>query len=233
VAGDWIKMRMDLPDDPAVYKLASITKLDRLSVVGRLYAFWAWADKHAVDGRVDGATSLLVDDVTRCDGFADALVLVKWLEIGDDFIALPHHERHNGESAKERGLKNARQARWRDGKAKVPPTTVDAPPSTQASTREEKRREEKKKDSEPVGFAEFWQEYPNHTAKANALKAWSKVPAELHSEIMAAVAAQKRSPAWTKDSGQFVPHAATWINGKRWEDQPAAGDRSDAFSGAI
>jgi hypothetical protein len=146
VAGDWIKMRNDLPNDPAVYKLSSITNLDRLAVVGRLYAFWSWADKHAVDGRVDGATSLVVDDITRHDGFADALASVKWLEIGDDYVGIPNHDRHNGESAKERGLKNARQARWRDGKAKAPSTDVDAAPSTEASTREEKRREEKKED---------------------------------------------------------------------------------------
>lgn len=142
MAGDWIKMRNDLPNDPAVYKLSALTKLDRFAIVGRLYAFWSWADKHAVDGRVDGATSLVVDDITRHDGFAEALAAVKWLEIGEDFISLPNHERHNGESAKERGLKNARQARWRDGKDKKASADVDAPPSTQASTREEKRRED-------------------------------------------------------------------------------------------
>lgn len=142
MAGDWIKMRNDLPNDPAVYKIATLTKLDRFAVVGRLYAFWSWADKHAVDGRVDGASSHIVDDVTRHDGFAEALVSVNWLTLGEDFIALPHHERHNGESAKERGLKNARQARWREGKQKVPPTNVDGDASTKPSTREEKRREE-------------------------------------------------------------------------------------------
>ena len=29
---------------------------------------------------------------------------------------------------------------------------------------------------------------------------------------------------WLKDNGQFIPHAATWLNGKRWNDEvkPAA-----------
>lgn len=142
MAGEWIKVRLDLPEDPAVYRLSRITGLDRLSVIGRLYAFWAWADKHAVDGRVDGASTLDVDDITRHDGFADAMAQVKWLDVGPDYLAIPKHDRHNGESAKERSLKNARQARWRDGKG----ADVDAPPSTKkptkASTREEKRREE-------------------------------------------------------------------------------------------
>jgi len=139
MAGDWIKMRMDLPEDPAVYRIARLTSLDRLAVVGRLYAFWAWADKHAVDGRVDGGTSEDVDDIVSHVGFAEAMEKVNWLEIGDQFLAIPKHDRHNGESAKERSLKNARQARWRE-KQDAPPSTT---PSTKASTREEKRREEK------------------------------------------------------------------------------------------
>ncbi|RNF93802.1 hypothetical protein EFK07_03350 [Pseudomonas putida] len=40
----------------------------------------------------------------------------------------------------------------------------------------------------------------------------------------AALAAWSKSHDWTKDSGQFIPHAATWLNGKRWEDElPVAG----------
>ena len=143
MAGDWIKLRLDLRTDPAVFKLASITKLDRFAVVGRLAEFWGWVDKHAVDGVVDGASSTVVDDVVSFVGFAEALVAVDWLRLHDDGIEIPRHERHNSESAKERGLKNARQARWRANKDAIP-SNVDALPSTKASTREEKRREEKK-----------------------------------------------------------------------------------------
>ncbi len=143
MAGDWIKMRTDLPEDPAVFKLRTITKLDRHGIVGRLYAFWCWADKHAVDGRVDGASSTTVDDVVQFEGFATAMQAVKWLEIGEDYVAIPKHDRHNGESAKERSLKNQRQARWRAGKKPVG-AHVDERASTSPSTREEKRREELK-----------------------------------------------------------------------------------------
>ena len=139
MAGDWIKMRLDLPEDPAVYRIARLTGLDRLAVVGRLYAFWAWADKHAVDGHVDGGESVDVDEMVSHAGFAEAMVKVGWLQIADGSLTIPKHERHNGESAKERSLKNARQARWRDKQDAN--ATIHA--STRPSTREEKRREEK------------------------------------------------------------------------------------------
>lgn len=142
MAGDWIKMRVDLRDDPAVFKLADLLAIDELHIIGCLYSFWSWCDKHAVDGHVDGATSRLIDKVSGRSGFADAMVEVGWLSVTDTGILIPHFERHNGESAKERGLKNARQARWRASKSLDVDAAPSTPPSTNASTREEKRRED-------------------------------------------------------------------------------------------
>lgn len=158
----WIKLRTDLLNDPAVYKLAAELKTDRFSVVGRLTAFWGWADQHAVDGVVDGATSHVVDDVVSLPGFADALQRVKWLVIEADSVVIPNHDRHNGANAKERALKTERQSKWRKGKEDQqvaaaqqvdgkPKKNVDAPVDGAPSTREEKRREEKKPPKAPQG----------------------------------------------------------------------------------
>jgi hypothetical protein len=77
-----------------------------------------------------------------------------------------------------------------------------------------------------VEFDRFWKLYPRKTSKANAQKAWDKlkVDSALFDQIAKSLAVQVASREWTKDAGQFVPHAATWLNGKRWEDEmPAAG----------
>lgn len=151
MAGDWIKMRCDLRSDPAVFKLAELTGLDRFSVVGRLAEFWSWVDKHAVDGRVDGATPSIIDDVVAHPGFADALVDVHWLVMASTGIEIPKHEQHNGDSAKERSLKSERQARWRAKSAGKEPSKrgrkqVDGGVDgvVGATALPEKRREEKK-----------------------------------------------------------------------------------------
>lgn len=155
MSGDWIKMRSDIRDDPAVFKMAALTKLDRFNVVGRLTTFWGWTDKHAVDGRVDGASIDVVDDVVSFPGFAEALKTVGWLRVDASSVYIPKHERHNIESGKERSLKNARQAKWRAKKAleaavfvdEMVDGCVDDSLSTKTSTREEKRREEKNSSS--------------------------------------------------------------------------------------
>ena len=223
MAGDWIKMRMDLPEDPAVYRIARLTSLDRLSVVGRLYAFWAWADKHAVDGRVDGGSSADVDDIVSHEGFADAMVKVNWLEVGDEYLAIPKHDRHNGESAKERSLKNARQARWRERKDEVPST----PASTKPSTREEKRREEKKNTPLPPAggckrFEEFWTAWPKSDRKQDKVKCadkWRRGGLDDQAEaILSDLDRRKGGRKWREADGQYIEAPLTYLNGKRWED---------------
>lgn len=78
----------------------------------------------------------------------------------------------------------------------------------------------RKKSADMDGFALFWQEYPRKAAKAAALKAWQKLnpSPELVERILAHVRDHKRSQDWIKDGGQFVPYPATFLNGRRWED---------------
>lgn len=77
----------------------------------------------------------------------------------------------------------------------------------------------------PDGFEAFWQAYPRKVAKAAALKAFAKLEPDpaLLSQMLAALEVQKNSASWKKDGGQFIPHAATWLNGRRWEDEIPTG----------
>lgn len=71
-------------------------------------------------------------------------------------------------------------------------------------------------------FDMFWGEYPKKKAKQDAKKAWDKIAPddELFKIIMAALNRQRQSGDWTKDGGKFIPYPATWLNGRRWEDEP-------------
>ena len=87
------------------------------------------------------------------------------------------------------------------------------------------------RESELVDFERFWSLYPRKVSKADAKKAWAKikVTADLFDLMAKALAAWTVSADWTKDGGQFIPHASTWLNGKRWEDElPAPAGASQA-----
>lgn len=143
MAGDWIKMRHDLPDDPAVIGVAARTGLDEDAVIGKLLRLWSWADRHTVNGDAPSVTLVWIDRHVGATGFASALVAVGWLEETSDGIRIPKFDAHISESAKQRALTARRNRKLRDAKR-------DGVIVTNASTREEKRREDKAKESTNV-----------------------------------------------------------------------------------
>ena len=71
-------------------------------------------------------------------------------------------------------------------------------------------------------FDRFWVAYPRHQGKEAARKTWEKLnpDAALLAEMLAALERQRASDQWRRDGGQFIPYPATWLNGRRWEDEP-------------
>lgn len=73
----------------------------------------------------------------------------------------------------------------------------------------------------PDWFEAFWKVYPRKDGKQRALDAWNKLrpDRETCGAMREGLDRAKRSRQWTKDNGEFIPHAATWINGRLWKDQ--------------
>lgn len=145
MAGDWIKMRVDLDSDPAVIRMAKILAVGELTIIGGLHKVWSWAGRQTVDGVVDGVETSWVNRYVYLPEFAEAMIEVGWLLLRPDRhgIEFPKFQKHNGEGAKKRILKSERQANWRErNEANSVDVFVDASVDVAASTREEKRREE-------------------------------------------------------------------------------------------
>lgn len=67
-------------------------------------------------------------------------------------------------------------------------------------------------------FNEFYSTYPKKVGREAALKAWLKNGDVITSEYETIIASLKKQiPLWTEK--QFIPNPATWINGKRWNDE--------------
>lgn len=71
-------------------------------------------------------------------------------------------------------------------------------------------------------FERFWSAYPRRQYKDRARKAWAKLNPDLAlcRRMSEALAIQKRSAQWTEAGGKYIPHPATWLNGRCWEDDP-------------
>jgi hypothetical protein len=102
MAGDWIKMRGNLWDDPRVARLVDATDSSEAAIVGSLYWLWATADQHTEDGLMIGLTCKGIDRKTGVPGFAAALCSIEWLEESSDGVRIIDFVKHNGTSAKKR-----------------------------------------------------------------------------------------------------------------------------------
>lgn len=84
---------------------------------------------------------------------------------------------------------------------------------------------EPKEENGAPGFDRFWSVYPRRVGKQDALKAWGQLNPDdaLVDLIVAGVERWKTCDQWTKDNGTFICYPATFLRGRRWEED----DRPD------
>jgi hypothetical protein len=76
----------------------------------------------------------------------------------------------------------------------------------------------------PSMFEEFWSRYPRKVDRGKCLTIWERICNKKPSErptwgtIIDALEAQKKSERWSNP--KFIPHPSTWLNQKRWLDDP-------------
>ncbi len=142
---------------------------------------------------------------------------------------------HSGKSAKARAGRASAEARRRKrGAAKEHnPTPVKQPLNTSATEAEQNptnqepltSNQEPKPPKSPKGdhmrFDEFYLAYPRKAARAQAVKAWNKLKADdaLIDRILEDIPIRIKSGEFDTSDKTHIPHPATYLNGRRWEDE--------------
>lgn len=233
MAKDWIKMRSDLHTHPKVVRISSGLNADRLRTVGGLHAVWSIFDAHSTDGRLDGYTTQVIDQIIGWPGFCDQLIAVEWLSQDSQGVVMPSFGEHNGKSAKVRAEECQRKRMARDS-AKRPESVRDLSGKKQDKngTREEKRREDIREEGNTVRGAssdapttgDLLGDAPEKPKRATRLPAdwslpddwreWSANNTQLTSQQIA-IEADKFRDYWTAQPGAKATKTdwqATWRN---------------------
>jgi DNA-binding transcriptional regulator YhcF (GntR family) len=97
----------------------------------------------------------------------------------------------------------------------------ELPKNNKQTTTGHKQEVKHKRREYTSAFTSFWESYPRKIAKEDAFKAWQKLNPHngLVEHILSALSSQKQTAAWTKEDRRFIPYPATWLNGRRWEDE--------------
>lgn len=152
---------------------------------------------------------------------ADA-VLARYFKVTDDAVV---HNRIERELDTMTGFLRTQSARGKasaEKRAKKIPKTNGTTPHAPG-----------KGEFDSAGFDPFYAVYPRHEAKEAARMAWAKLAPDeaLQAIILAAVMAQRATGCLragkTADGRSTIPHAASWLNAKRWQDEVKPGRDPD------
>jgi len=172
---------------------------------------------------VRGACCPFVDESSKVRRWLDRLTVAGWIELSGEtphgrigrVVNFAEHQKI------DRAKPSTISPYWIDDESTIDRRLID-----DASLLEGKGKEQgtgKGTGNAREGFDEFWQAYPRKEGKEAARKAWPKAASELPA-ILAALEWQRASDAWRDP--QFIPHGSTYLNGRRWEDDPAGYKRT-------
>lgn len=118
MAGDWIKFELTTLDKPEVCQIADLADIDPDAVVGKLMRVWGWFDQQTENGNAPSVSKKLLDRLVGVIGFCEHMKSVDWMIEAEGVISLPHFDRHNGKTAKNRLLTAKRVANHKASNAK-------------------------------------------------------------------------------------------------------------------
>jgi hypothetical protein len=166
------------------------------------------------------------------------------IEIINDTVTIPNWEKHQQLDALEmaREATRKRVARHREKQKMLAagnvssnvtePVTDDVTVTASNGYRIDKNRIDKNNilcDFSP-GFIDFWTIYPRKVAKQTAVKAWGKTGAndsQALTDTIIADVKRRVDSEWKGKDVQYIPHPATYLNQRRWEDEVSATDTAD------
>lgn len=70
------------------------------------------------------------------------------------------------------------------------------------------------------GFDDWYAVYPRHVAPSEARKSWLKLSQDERGAALSAIRKQLNWPEFAEAPPDKIPHPTTWLNKRRWEDEP-------------
>lgn len=246
MAGEWIKMRTNLWDDPRVSRLCDITGQSEAAIVGALFWLWSSADEHSEDGVMPGLSLAGIDRKTSIKGIGAGLVEIGWLADHPEGVRITRFDEHNGASAKKRIQTAKRVAEYKARNQEETPQNEQGNASSVTPTlamRDLEEEEEEEVSQLPISERSVEVEHSppaQPAATARAVRG-SRLPADWQLPKAWGEWALQEKPGWAADdvrrcADKFRDHwhaatgrtatkadwQATWRNWVRNEQGPPA-----------
>ena len=222
----WVKLDDGMPSRPEILDLSDAAF--RLFVSGLCYI-----GKHLTDGAISAAAVLTLGVRQPKRAVSELIDAGLWQKTDTGYFVPDFLSYNLSREVVERKRAETRDRvqRYR-GRNSVTGDVTNAVTNGVSNTSPVPSRSRSRKDQERTAadaaaderFERFWAVYPNKVKKPAALKAWTRINPDgaTTDAIIAGVERETRSRQWTKDDGEYIPHPATWLNQRQWEDNPVA-----------
>lgn len=201
----WFRLYDDVLNDPKVQRLDGDTFkfwINMLCIASKRGGVLPSIEDMAFEMRVSVLVCTMKIDVLKVAGLLD----------GDKRLR-PHgwdKRQYKSDTSTER------VKRFRERSSNVAVTVDETGPDTDTDTEQKqiKKTNKKSRSASSAEFDQFWNCYPKKVGRGAAEKAWLKAIAVTTAEEITRVV---QAYPWGEDK-QFIPHPATWLNQRRWQD---------------
>ena len=193
-----------------------------------------WTDD---DGRLRGDPLWVIANIFPNEGFTTTEIesfltelhrigLIEWYEVdGERFIQIIDNENH--QHIRKDRYKPSTYPSADNGQPVVNHLSTNAPqsaylkPSPSPSPTPEHSRKRKRAATAHPLFDLFWKAYPKKKSRVRAEEVFTGLKPDEHllAEMIHAIELAKTSDEWIEKNGKYIPHPATWLNQRRWEDE--------------
>lgn len=214
----------------------------KCSLRGRLFyiAMWNWADDWGIGDANprrllsfafpnDESSEVEPRNFRRLASEVAECFSVTWYEVdGRPYYEIPTWEQHQRTEKKARRVNPPSDQAERflfEENAEVPTPSGGSADDGSGKGEVGSGKKEVVKDTSDPTFDGFWAAYPKRADKGHARTAWAKAVRKADAtEIVEAALRFANDPNLPEP--KYIPLAATWLNGERWEDGPLP-DRRD------
>ena len=227
----WIKIVTDIFDDDKILLIESMPDADALIVI--------WFKLLCLAGKQNNSGVFLLNDripyteemfatIFRRPLNTIRLALKTFedfgmIEIINGTVTIPNWGKHQNFDKIEAKNEYMREymREYREKQRLLSDGNANSKTNSKSNVSEaEKNRVDKNREEYTSSFDEFYSVYPKKKARQDALKAWLALkPDRALIETIVADVQAKRESEWKGKDMQYIPYPATYLRGKRWEDE--------------
>lgn len=168
----------------------------------------------------------ITDEWKQTDGTLKQFEKLNMIQVkGETIEILNFKKRQSPQDSNDPDSVRERVQKYRNKSKTLPVTECN---DRGEESRGDKKRIDKKREEilYTPNFEKFWNSYPLKVGKGKAFESWQKCkkPVPPLKELLLVVEKYKKTSQWKESDGKYIPHPTTWINQRRWEDNPKEGE---------